>query len=381
MLIRTENKQVVVVLGGYGNFGKRICHELAQNNAIRVIIAGRDQKKALLLQAALKKEFPQCDVETLVLDRKKNDFKEKIINSKATILVHTAGPFQNQDYCVANFCIEAKIHYVDIADSREYVVNIKTLDEDAQKNDVVVISGASSVPGLASTIIDGFASKFSTLLNIDFGISPGNKVERGLGTLRSVFDYIGKPFLQLNNGKWQTVYGWQQMHRQYFGDNVGMRWQSCCDVPDLELLPQRYPKLLSAKFYAGLEIGFLHLMLWKMSWLVRWKLIRNLSYFAGGIEKISFLFKGMGSPKGGMYVHLYGTDFQYQPYEIQWNLVAESAHGLNIPIIPALIIIKKMLNQELESGARPCTNLFTLEEFDVFAKKWNIYHTTSEKQM
>lgn len=376
-----EHKPVVIVLGGYGNFGKRICDQLARNLDVTIIIAGRSANKAKQLKAELLQHHPETTVKTLVLDRVADDFLEQLKAVKADILIHTAGPFQGQSYYVAKACIAAKIHYVDIADAREYVSNIETLNDEAVKNNIVVISGASSVPGLSSTVIEHYAPIFSNMLDIDFGISPGNQVERGLGTLQSVFDYVGKPFEQLERAQWHTVYGWQQMHRQYFGDNVGVRWLSCCNVPDMSILPKKYPKLRSVKFYAGLELGFLHSILWSFSWLVRWKLIKNLSKFSKPILKISDYFSRFGSPTGGMYMRIHGTDKSIQPHEVEWHLVAESAHGLNIPIIPALIVTRKILKEQIMPGAQPCYNLFSLEEFDAIASQWHIYHTMQEQQM
>ena len=43
---------------------------------------------------------------------------------------------------------------------------------------------------------------------------------------------------------------------------LGRRWLSACDVPDLELLPERWPGLREATFHAGLELAPLHLGLW-----------------------------------------------------------------------------------------------------------------------
>lgn len=372
----------ILLLGGYGNFGKRLGRLILQLANVQLIIAGRSIEKAEALKKHWETAYPEIlPVETLVLDRLETDFAQKLSEAKPHILVHFAGPFQNQDYSVANTCIQLGIHYVDIADARDYVCRFGVLDKAAKNANVILVSGASSVPGLSSAVIDKFALSFSTLRCIELGIAPGNKQEKGIGTLASVFQYVGKPFERLNNGSWEITYGWQDLHRDYFGDNVGLRWQSSCDVPDLELLPQRYHHLSTVKFYAGLELGVLHFALWKFSWLVRIGLIPNLSMFAKIIGKLSHLFDKFGTNIGGMNVHLYGTDLEYQPLDIHWHLVAEQGHGINIPILPAYIIIQKIIKEELSAGARPCVSLFTLEEFDEAADGFTIYHTLSETHM
>lgn len=372
----------ILLLGGYGNFGKRLGALLLGLENVQVIIGGRHLERAEALKQKWEKEFNNISpISVIVLDRNDDSFAEQLKNANIQILVHLAGPFQGQDYKVAKACIDNNIHYVDIADARKYVSCIGELDKSAKKQEVIIVSGASSVPGLSTAVVDKFALNFSTLRLIEMGIAPGNRVERGVGTLASVFQYVGKPFERLDNGSWSTAYGWQDSHKAYFGDNVGLRWQASCDVPDLELLPQRYKHLSTVKFYAGLEVGFLHLMLWKLSWLVRIGLIPNLSSFAKVIEKTSHLFDSLGTEVGGMHVHLYGTDLNYQPLDMNWHLVAESGHGLNIPILPAYIVIQKIINEELTVGARPCVSLFTLEEFDRAAENFNIYHTLEERHM
>lgn len=381
MLEQKKQQPVVVVLGGYGNFGKRLCYELAEKSNLTLVIAGRNLNKANALKQNLQNKFPSSCIHTLELNKHAHDIQQKLLSVQATLLVHTAGPFQAQDYRVANACIDANVHYIDIADSREHVINISALDNAALEKQLIIISGASLVPGLISTIVDTYSLRFSTLLNVDFGISTGNRVERGMAALKSSLVDIGQPFQQLHQGQWQTVYGWQKTHRTYFGDNLGLRWQSQCDAPDLFLIPKRYPKIQSVKFYVGIELGVMHFIFWLLSWLVRWKIINNLSIFAKIIKKLSRLCGKLGTSKGGIFVHLYGTDFEYQPYEIHWQLVTETAHELNISVTPTLIVIEKILNNLLLPGAQPCTNLFSMDEFDAYAAKWNIYHTTDEKKM
>lgn len=50
--------------------------------------------------------------------------------------------------------IEAKVNYIDLADGRQFVNSMKQFHEKALKNNTTVITGASSVPGLSSAIIE-----------------------------------------------------------------------------------------------------------------------------------------------------------------------------------------------------------------------------------
>jgi len=98
-------------------------------------------------------------------------------------LIHTAGPFQAQKYTVAKAAIEAGCHYIDLADAREFVSGIESLDSAARERGVTVVSGASSVPALSSAVIDRYLPRFKRLDSIEFGISSGGRAP-GLATVR-----------------------------------------------------------------------------------------------------------------------------------------------------------------------------------------------------
>ncbi len=374
MLIHDE-KPKILILGGYGTFGKKITTKLAEDPHLQVIVAGRSLQKAQTLVDSIHKKNPNANVKALVLDWHKNDFSEKL-KGNADVVIHSAGPFQGQDYIVAQACIDLKIHYLDLADGRDFVTHIGQLDAKAKENGVVVISGASSVPGLSSVIIDTYAPRFAILREIEFGIASANKIERGDATITGILGYLGKPFQRLENGQWKTVFGWQNLHRHYYGDNIGLRWHGNLDIPDLALLPARYPSLKSVVFHAGLEVSFLHLTMWHMSWLSRAKVVRDWAFFHKSITAMSRWFSRYGSDVGGMYVTMKGSSQRYQPLEINWNLVAEKGHGPYIPAIPSIILVKKILKGLIPPGAQPCLGMFTLKEFEKVASHWSIYTTT-----
>lgn len=136
----------VLVIGGCGNFGSFISKALAQDENIQVIIAGRSRDKANQLASEL-------DTEAFVLDTNSN-LEQGLSSIKPDIVIHTSGPFQNQGYNVAKACIEVGAHYIDLADGRTFVTGINQIHEQAKAKDVLVISGASSVPCLTSALLD-----------------------------------------------------------------------------------------------------------------------------------------------------------------------------------------------------------------------------------
>ena len=354
----------VAVLGGYGNFGTRICQALAQERGLAVVVSGRNGTRAAKTVRCLRQSGCPATVEARALDTGQADLAQALQRIDADLLIHTCGPFQGQDYRVARACIDAQVHYVDLADARRFVSGFAALDAEARAAGVLAVSGASSVPALSAAVVDQLLPEFSTLHAIDHGINPGNQTPRGLATVQSILSYCGKPFRQWNNGQWRTVYGWQGLTRRRYPAPMGRRWLAFCNVPDLELFPPRYPGVREVVFRAGLEIPLLHLGTWLLSWLVRAWLVNDWSDHAPALKRISEGFEHLGSTRGGMHVELRGLDHGGRPLRRCWSLLADSGDGPQIPCTAAVVMAKKLARGEIDAaGASPCLGFFTLEEF------------------
>lgn len=344
-----ENK--VLILGGYGNFGKRIAAALA-GKGMSVIVAGRDGAKAEALAREIGAQAACFDVRA--------GLAEALQRNKPAVVVNTCGPFQGADYSVAETCIAHGEHYIDLADGREFVTGIAALDASAKAAGVAVISGASTVPGLSSAVIEHFKHEFSSIDELIFGISPGQQAERGLATTKGILTYVGKPLKPFAGHP--QAYGWQDIYRQDY-PGLGKRWMSNCEIPDLDLLPERYG-IKSIRFSAGLELSIEHLGLWALSWLVRLGLPLHLPRFAAPLLRMADALNGWGSADGGMHMILRGKGVDGKPHERRWFIVAKDGYGPHIPTIPAIILAERLARGEaLPTGAYACVSLVSLEVY------------------
>lgn len=344
----------VLLLGGYGNFGKRIARLLTRQN-ISVIIAGRDLTKA----QALVSELPNNCASAVAFDVKK-DISAQLETLKPAVVINTCGPFQASNYSVAEACIKHSVHYIDLADGREFVKNIRTLNAEAKKQNVTVISGASTVPGLSSAVIEHFLPEFYEIDSLNFGISPGQKAERGLATTKAILSYVGKKLKPCVG--YPNRYGWQDQFIQKY-PVVGRRFMANCEIPDLDLLPEKYG-IKKIRFSAGMESPLVHLGIWCLSWLVRAGLPIDLPKYSEALLKVSNWFDFLGSADGGMHVIIEGKNNEGQAIKKTWFIIALDGDGPYIPAVPAAIMAKKLLaGQFTEVGAMPCVGLITLDEY------------------
>lgn len=368
----------ILLIGGYGNFGKRLAASLLAYYDHDIVIAGRSQQKCLAFKLQALGKYGK-HIDYAVVDVSHFNLEKIFKEINPDIVVNTAGPYQYQrgsgvNYTIARACILASCHYIDLADDRAFVCNFSTeLNHDAKQKGLMLVTGASSVPGLSSAVVDEFLPKFSVLESMYYGISPGNQTERGEATVASILSYTGHPFEILVDKSCQTVYGWQDLRLYDFGPPLGKRWMGNCDIPDLSLLPEYYPDLKTVRFQAGLELSPLHLGLWSLSWLSRLGWVKRLVSYSKALTKMSEWFMRWGSDQGGMFVELRGTDLSGKARTIAWQLVAENGVGINVPTISAELVIARISRCDITIGAMPCVNLFSLDSFFEVAQRWGIY--------
>jgi len=347
----------VVLIGATGVFGSRIARRLAGDPRFMLVLVGR-QRPAL---EALCEELGDASMEVATLDVSGLDLPAALARLAPELVIHTAGPFQGQDYQVAEACLACGSDYIDLADGRDFVSGIGSLDERARQAGRLLVSGASSVPALSSAVVDASLTRFGALHSIEHAINPGNRTPRGDATVASILGYCGRPIRVWRDGRWQHVYGWMSGKRQSF--SFGRRRVGVCEVPDLELFPLRYPQVRTVMFRAGLELPLLQSGTWCAAWLVRLGLIRNLAAYAPRLRRFSERFMRFGSDVGGMVVELAGSGIDGAPLRLRWWLDAAAGDGPQVPVTPAVVLAQRLADGLVGTkGAQPCVGLLTLDQ-------------------
>lgn len=349
----------VIVLGGMGNFGARICRALSNDTGVEVLAAGR---KPLRVHGYV------------ALDLEAPDFAAKLADLHPGLVIHCAGPFQGQDYRVAEAACAAGAHYLDLSDGRDFVAGFgAALDTRARAAGICAVSGASSVPGLSSAVVDHLSADFAAIHDIQIAIAPGQQVPRGVATLKAVFGYAGAPVARMKDGRWQSAYGWQDLRALRFAD-LGTRWAATCDVPDLALFPQRYAGVRTVEFRAALELRSQHAVLWCAAALRRLGMPVPLSHGAPWLNQMSSrLLDRFGSRHGGMMVRVSGTRHDGRAGTATWQLSAPDGNGPEVPCMATLLLARKLSDGTLTSrGAMPCMGLFDLDAFTPHFRQWGM---------
>lgn len=350
----------VVILGGYGTFGRHITQSLSTWPGAQVTVAGRRRDKGAPFAESLGVDFRQCDA------HKPESLRNAL--EDAWLLVNTAGPFKAADYSIPQTAIRAGCHYLDLADGRDYVADIVQLDEAARSQGLFVCAGASTTPAITSALVAELQPMLGQIRSIKIALNAGNKNRAGVSTIATILSYVGRPVQVWEGGRWRTARGWSLGEFIKFPPPVGRRRVQLCDVPDLQLFPPRF-EAEEVLFKAGVELTFLNLAIGALGKLRKLWPRCNLPSLARPLVSVSSLFKPFGTLHGACAVWATSTDGRQGAVAI----VARE-NGPRIPGSPLILLARKLLSDAItERGAFPCIGFLNLAEFAEFLASYNIF--------
>ena len=361
-----------LILGGYGNFGARICRALAPSPAIQLLIGGRDPARAQALAHQL-----GPGVEGIAIDHSAPDFPDRLRQLRVGLLIHTAGPFQQQSWDTAVAAAQAGAHYIDLADGRRFVCDFPSaLDRHFRDAGRTAISGASTVPALSSAVIDTLARRWRSIDSIDICIAPAQTAPRGKATLAGVLSYCGEPIEVWDDGRWQPRRGWAGPQRVQFA-RMRPRLGALCDIPDLELFPARYAVKRRVMFRAALEVGMTQRAFAALAALRTIGLLKRPAALASTLYAAAPMFDALGSALGGMVIRVEGVDDTARRVRREWHIVADHDHGPEIPCMAAILLARRLAGGTTDQpaipiGAHACAGLLDLAEFRPEFERWGM---------
>ncbi|OGB30004.1 MAG: saccharopine dehydrogenase [Burkholderiales bacterium RIFCSPLOWO2_12_FULL_61_40] len=357
-----------LVLGGYGNFGARICRALSTDPTLQLLVGGRDRKRANALAAEL-----GHGAQGVAIDHSAPDLAQTLRQLGVGLLIHTAGPFQQQNYGVAEAAAAAGAHYIDLADGRRFVCDFSpALHATFAAADRCAISGASTVPALSSAVVEHLCAGWQRVDSIDTCIAPAQTAPRGKATLAAVLNYCGEALQVWHEGRWQAQRGWASPQRVHFA-RLRPRLGALCDIPDLELFPTRYAVHQRVMFRAALEVGFAQRAFAVLAALRSWGVMARPARLAGLLNTSARALDFLGTPLGGMVLRVEGLDGAGRAARRAWHIAADHDHGPEIPCMAAVLLARRLARgAPLPVGASACMGLLTLADFEPEFARWGM---------
>lgn len=382
----------VLIVGGYGSFGRRLVGLLDHEPRLEIIVAGRSEAQAAAFCAERRALGAQAELSALALDRSAVN-PAVLARLKPDLVADLSGPFQAYGanrYAFVRAVIEAGSDYCDIADDTAFVTEFKQLDDLAKARNCVALTGLSTCPALTGAMVAAIdQTGFEKVKTIVCGLAPSPHVAFGRAVIDAILSYAGKPVTVSDRGSKLTqrtglvdarrlsiiVPGAYPLRHRFF---------TLVDVPDLTLLSALHRDHPAVWFGVSTAPAALHRALRWAARLVSWRLLPSLTPFARLIHWGSRTFN-WGPAVGGMTVVLVGQAKKAaggQSITRRLSLVAEGDSGPQIPVTGIVALIRRRLaGLRSASGARHSAGLLTFADYTpIFAQlgiRWAETDTTS----
>jgi Domain of unknown function (DUF4166)/Saccharopine dehydrogenase NADP binding domain len=380
---RMHDKLRILIVGGYGIFGGRLVELLEDDARLTLLVAGRSLAAARKYCQGRTKAAATL-VPTL-FDRTSDDTTQLTVLN-VTVVVDASGPFQaygSNGYRLIEQCIACKLHYLDLADGSGFVSGISKFDAAAHAAGVYVLSGVSSFPVLTAAVVRRLSAGFRNIQSIRGGIAPSPYAGVGLNVIRAIASYSGQKIPLKRSGRSAT--GNPFTESMSFVISVPGRIPlenrrfSLVDVPDLHTLAERWPQATDVWMGASPGPAPLHWALTGFAWLVRIRLLPNLSWMASAMHFVTNHVR-WGQHRGGMFVEVEGRNANGHSVVREWHLLAEGDDGPLIPCMAVEAVIRKTLSGEPPpAGARTAISDVDLSNYEALFARRTIFTGTRER--
>lgn len=357
----------LLIVGGYGNFGGRIVELLEDETQLTLIVAGRSAQRAQDFCAVRKSA---AELVPATFDRD-GDLAAQLMHLRPAVIVDASGPFQAYGagrYRLIEAAIAQGAHYLDLADSADFVMGVAAFDAAAKAADVCVLSGVSSFPALSAAALRCLACGMTRIASIHGGLAPSPYAPLGLNVMRATASYAGQPIALRRDGGVATVHPYTEHMRFTIAPPGSLplerRLFSLVEVPDLRALGELRPEAREIWMGAAPVPDVFHRVFIVLAWLVRLRVLRSLASLAPLMHAVTGSLR-WGEHRSGMFVEVTGIDATGASITRSWHLVAEGDDGPYIPAMAVVALVAKMLEgQAPEPGARAATRELDLADYD-----------------
>jgi len=354
----------ILVVGGYGQVGKYVTLELIYSFPKKVIVAGRDLAKADAFSKEQNNSF-----ETIKLDiYDKESVKASVKNIRVAVMCLSP---KNTDF--AEHCIRNGIHYIDISPSNDVVKNIKIFKQEAEITNSTCILGVGLAPGLSNLLVKELSRKFDCLESVNISLLLGLGEQHGTDGVKWLLDNIRYNFdLKIDDTN-KSFKPFIQKYKTDFPEPLGKRTAYRFNLADQFIVQQTLSinnvssyfcydsKFVTAYVSILKHIGVFGLLKYKTAYSFFLKVF---------ISALSIMRKlKIGTDIYGIQINARGIK---SGQKTQFQIGATGNNNSLITGQIAAFIAIKLFNENYKAGVFYLEELFSLNDFIDFDKKFKI---------
>src|SRR5262249_25568225 len=134
----------IVVYGGSGFFGRLVVEDLLKHSDAEITIASKNPRLVRFHPYDSRVRFAISDVD--------NQESVAAVIKGADAVICCIGPFQGMSLNLLRACIDSRVHYIDMADNRDFVFRSLCLSDQIKQAGIMAFVGCSVVPGMSSLL-------------------------------------------------------------------------------------------------------------------------------------------------------------------------------------------------------------------------------------
>jgi saccharopine dehydrogenase-like NADP-dependent oxidoreductase len=333
----SKSSQRVLIVGGTGYFGRLLAEDIRRYANCELVLGDRctaDLRNPASLVAAL---------------------------SGVSVAICAAGPFQTLPTTLAELCLSRGIHYLDFADDRDFVRKVRSLVP-SEGDLPAVCSGWSTVSALSGVLARIGMTGLGEIKAIYIHMAPGNRNPRSAGTIASLLNSVGRPFIIYRDNVWHTVRGWSEPRGFLFPKPIGYRRGYLIDVPDHEFFPDLF-QARTVEFRTAAELWVLNKALSTLAWLKKMAVVDDWIPWTKTLTSAAVMLGFAGHDWGAVGVEVEG------PHARRRVSVIAKSGGPRIAVMPASVMTVSLLSGSEHRGLVSPADWLTRDQLDKECQK------------
>lgn len=173
-------KDKILIVGGYGKVGSIISKHLSELYPNKVIIAGRDKKKAMQFAETLSHKVIPYAIDI-------NHLKEDSILNEVQLVIVCIDQVNTQ---FVKWCITKEIKYIDITANQNFLSQVELLDKDFKNKNTTAVLSIGLAPGITNLLAQNIINKQPEITAVNIYILLGIGEKHGEAAYRWTFNNL-----------------------------------------------------------------------------------------------------------------------------------------------------------------------------------------------
>jgi len=244
----------ILILGGYGETGRRLTRRLLNRIPSRVIIAGRNARKAAMFASELNQQFQNERAKGIELDANNfTDVRRNLENVNLFIQAGPAFPVKTIKGLI-QAVLDTGVDWIDIQLASSQAA-LKPFNERMKEEKRCCITQCGFHPGVPAAMVRWAAKELHTLYSAQASsfLNPENGLALTSGVDELIVLFNNYKAHIYENGKWQKVNitSANSFKKIKFAFGFGAHTTSPMDLEEMKPLPEIFPELRKTGFYIG----------------------------------------------------------------------------------------------------------------------------------